>query len=248
MSLFCIAYLDPRNQAHDAMGQAVTVARYDLAIVNLLDPLTRNCGPWLDRARAINPALKVIAYVQMATQDFTPNVSGMTTRQAHPLAWLPGETYNGRLYSDYQAHAWQDAFHAGCEATLRAYPVDGLFFDNCAVWAGHVRHPDDGPAQSAALQAAITEQRRRHPSAILIGNTSERWMHLNGALNEGRPGAYPTELQSSRRHTAPEMKLAHVYTDDAALIATTYAQAKQYGAWFGAGPSPQVVKWYDAFN
>lgn len=162
MNLFCIAYLDPKNPEHNALGQAETVGRYDLAIVNLLEP-TRDCGPWLDVARRINPDLKVIAYVQVATQDFTPSVSGMTTRQAHSLAWLPGETYNGRLYSGYQSHAWQDAFHAACDATLRAYPVDGLFFDNCAVWSRHVRRPDDGPAMSEALQCVITEQRQRHP-------------------------------------------------------------------------------------
>lgn len=246
--LFCIAYLDPTKPDHDAMAQAAVVAKYDLAIVVLLDPEKRNCAPWLDAAKALNPDLKLLAYVQAATQDTTPTVSGMVTRQAHPLAWLPGETYYGRLYSDYRSSAWQDAFNAACEATLRAYPIDGLFFDNCAVWAGHVRRPDDGPAMAEALQSAITEQRHRHPSAILIGNTADKWTHLNGSLNESRPGAYQAELQHSRRHTAPEMRMAHLFSDDPAQIAAAYKEAKKYGAWFGASPNPQVVKWYEAFS
>lgn len=247
MKLFCIAYLDALLPAHNALVQALTIAKYDLAIVPLMTR-KESVLPWLNVVRATNPLLKLLAYVQVATEDKTHSVSGDVQLQAHPNAWLPGLLYNSRRYADYRSSAWQDSFLSACDATLNTYPVEGLFLDNCAVWGGHVRFQNDGPLQAEALQSVITELRDRHPGIVLIGNTSDKWTHLNGELNENRQATYSIELQSSYRHTTPEMKLAHIYSDDPVAITVAYEQAKSFGAWFGASPSAQNVKWYPCFD
>lgn len=243
--LFCCAYKAGFNVTH-----APLVARFDAVIADLYAEQFNNFA-FIERVRELNPAIKILIYVQAATEDHQATVPARALQKAHALAWLPDLIYvNNRRYADYRSHAWQDAIQAAVDATLNANPVvDGVFLDNVSVWEGHVRSPGDGPLMTHGMQTAISEMRRRHPDKILIGNSASQWTDLNGEFNENRSADW-AQLRQDRRHAQPEMRMAHMVTSAPAQVTTLYRKAQELGLWFGAthDPSLQTVVWWDAYS
>jgi hypothetical protein len=206
---------------------------------------------FLTKVKELNPSIKLLIYVQFATQDFQKTVGALELQKANPLAWLPAPTYiHNRAFANYRSFAWQDAIQSAVASIFAVCPlVDGIFLDNVAVWAGHVRGPEQGPAMARGLQTALTELRTRWPTKLFIGNSSSQWTDLNGEFNENRPGDW-SQLAQDRRHTQPEMRMAHMVTSNLAEVATLYAKAQQMGLWFGAthDPSLMTVVWQEAYN
>jgi hypothetical protein len=242
--LFCCAYY-----AGFTVNDAPLIAKHGMAIMSLYTGRFNNLAV-IAEIKRLNPAIKILVYVQAAAQDWQETVPALALQKAHPLAWLPDQIYEPRrLFSDYRSNAWHDGIQAAVDATLAFPLIDGVFLDNVSVWAQHVRAPDAGPRMAEGLQRALSEMRRRHPQKIIIANSASQWTDVNGEMNENRPDDW-SQLRQDRRHTQPEMRLALVYASDEARVAELYAKAKAMGLWFGAAADPtlQTVRWWDAYG
>jgi hypothetical protein len=108
-----------------------------------------------------------------------------------------------------------------------------------------------------ALGQAVLELRRRLPNVILIGNSSFKWVGLNGELNEGRPAQVSAELAPFSGHARPPMALVLSHIKSPTDLDTVRREmfvaltnGAYYGASLGSGASVdyQHVFWCKLFD
>lgn len=244
--------------------EAVIAAKYDVIAVNQNTSVVAKA--WLDSVRALNPAIKIIAYLIISQEPGSaPGVGNtilMDTNRwtaANQDPWLITptldiaamqlDTWKNRRLFDYRKAVWQTACKDACRAILAAYPFDGLFFDNCtASWSKHLSY--GGAALATSLQNVLLDIRREFPSKLLIGNGVENWMGLNGEMNEGRIA----DLAELLPYVGQVVPNANVYfmglqpTTTDQQIQDTFLQVKPYGAMFGAYRWDGVLSWPAIFD
>ena len=244
--------------------EAGIAAKYDVIAVNQ----STNAGAkaWFDSVRALNPSIKILAYLIVSQEPGSApgvgntilmDVNRWTAAQQDPwlvspsldIAAIQLDTWKNRRLFDYRKAVWQTAFKDACRAILAAYAFDGLFFDNCtAAWAKHVSY--GGAALTTSLQNVLLDVRREFPSKILIGNSVENWMGLNGEMNEGRLA----DLAELSPYTGQVVPNANVYymglqpTTTDAQIQDVFLQVKSYGAMFGAYRWDGMLHWPSIFD
>jgi hypothetical protein len=246
---FCFAYFD----ANPTDQQIATVAKFDAAIVNVFaDGRHRS---WLSILRDRNPDILLLAYVQIATEDFTGAVRGEHMRTLHPGAWL-SFAYKGRRLADYTSQHWQEGILDASIDVLGALPgslgnnLNGLFLDNCAVWPDHAGDPKHGARTYDALAGVVS----RMLGDVKIANSSEQWPGTNGSLLELTAGEatvadawrWNVHCQPRPLHRQPEMNMVSIYTADPALAQARWENmAGLTNAWYCAQPDPQHPIWWE---
>jgi hypothetical protein len=214
---------------------------------------------WRDKVKSINPDIRLLGY-QMVCEETTvpgPGHDKYRTLNApyitYPNGRVPavGPSHKRRRLFDLRKAEWRDAFLEGCLATMRSYPFDGLFLDNCTVFPKH--HPVSSVRDEMrdALQHALSQLRSTLPKSILIGNARENWTGLNGEMNEGRRRDVADEVASYRGHAAPEMDLVTTILkspEDTATVRREMTAALRRGALYGAAVNYQHVLWFDEFD
>ena len=258
MKLFTTCYTIQKTPA-----EAQIAAKYDLLIVNQDDGTSHKA--WLDSVKAINPAVKMLAY-QMVAQEpgiapgagnrILPDINRFAAYSQDPwlitasgdIAAIQIDGWKNRRMYDYRKLVWQDLFKQACQAVLASYQFDGLFLDNCVSnWA---KQAPANPALHDALKNVLLDLRRLYPDKWMIGNGSENWMGLNGEMSEGRIGQL-SELTPSAGQVVPNLNCYLMPTTTAttdAEIQAAYNQVKPYGAWFGCHRADGVLYWPSIFD
>jgi hypothetical protein len=251
--IYIVAYIEPDS------GQEALVARYPLAIVP--QSIAPKYMRWRDTVRSLNPEIVLLGY-QMTSLE--PNSSGRGP--GHDLmahiqkSWVvsPGgtqptvETPPRRLY-DMRRDEWKAAFLDACSATLKSYPYDGLFLDQCSVFGAHAPNsPLLRGEMRDHLQGVLLELRNRHPNALIIGNSSYQWKGLNGAMSEDRNQFLRTELAPAPGQASPALNLGLMYLkegiDNPARIEAYLIQTLSMGAFFTALHSTKRATWFPIFD
>jgi hypothetical protein len=173
----------------------------------------------------------------------------------HPNGYVPmvPGAYPGaknRIY-DPRSQRWQDVFISACKATLKSYPFDGLFLDQCTIF--HISHPQDDARKEmmSALQSTLLRLRSELPSIYIVGNSSYKFAGLNGEMNEGRLSDLKRESVTFSGHTKPEMNMYLSVlnsSDDINTVKRDMALAHSYGLYYGACVSGSKAIWFDAFD
>ena len=252
--LFCTAYIDPTRP--DQAGQEAIVARYPLALVpqDVRPPFIR----WKYRVKELNPSIITLGYLIVINEGFVPGPGHDKQRElanawsVYPdgsIATVEYAKSKLRIY-DPRKKEWQDNFLEACRATLNSYPYDGLFLDQCSVYA--IAHPVEEvrAEMRKALQDTIAMARKEFPSHILVGNSKYHWIGLNGEMNENRPNAME-ELDRFSGHVEPRIQLyqsllRHSY--DLGVMKKEMAKAHARGAFYGAAVNYQHALWFDEFD
>lgn len=255
--LYTIAYIEPDRPSE--RGQEEIVAKYPMALVPQDDrPRYRQ---WRDDIKKINPEIVFLAY-QMTIEEASQSGRG----PGHNLmdrvvkeSWIKwpwgtpvrvGRT--PRRIFDPRSAEWKAAFLDACDLTLASYPYDGLFLDQCSVFGAH--HPLESVRREmrAHLQEVITELRKRHPEAILVGNSTYNWSGLNGEMSENRESHFASELAPFPGHYSPNINLALVQLDGElghdVDVRTKLLSALSLGAFFSASVSSRRVSWFPVYD
>lgn len=251
--LYCIAYIDPDIPTQ--ANQESMVARYPLALVP--QDNRRTHVQWRDRIKILNPRIILLGY-QLVIDETTVPGPGHDRLRLTKESWcmypngdvprIPPQSF--RVY-DPRKMEWQEAFLDACRITLRSYPYDGLFLDDCTVF--DIAHPSPMVREEMrdALQTTLLRLRKEFPSAILIGNASENWIGLNGEMNESRPQQMLRELAPFAGHAQPATDLYYsslAHPGDIEKVKREMALAHSQGAYYGAAVDMQHVLWFDAFD
>jgi hypothetical protein len=155
-----------------------------------------------------------------------------------------------RLY-DPRTPEFEDCFLRACRAVLRSYDYDGLFLDNCTIFA--IADPDETVRSEMrqALQATLLKLRLEFPDALIVGNSSYKWSGLNGEMNEARPRQLQSELKPFSGHTSPPMDMYLTYltrADDTETVRREMNETLKLGAFYGANVDSQHVLWFGDFD
>lgn len=256
--LFCTAYIDPTLPPQQ--GQERVVAKYPLALVP--QDSRQAFRAWRDKVKSINPAIKLLAYQMVIEESTVPGPGHDIVRKVnkhdvwvtYPGGITPKITWDNKQYRIYDPRStiWQNAFLEACEATYHNYPYDGLLLDNCTVYRVASLLPSVRAEMLAALNEVLLKLRARLPQAIIIGNTSEHFSALNGAVNENRPNDLPQEA-SQRDYIQPTFVLSQLIVDtatpDDSVIRKNLALALNNQCFFGvAAPTYQRAYWPPIFD
>ena len=258
MNLFTVCFGTQYTAA-----EATIAAKYDLLIVNQATSAVARA--WYDSIRALNPAIKLLAYLITNHEpgtalgvgnDILRDANRWTAGQQEPwlltadgnLVAITIDTWKSRRLYDYRKAIWQTNFRDACAAILSAYPFDGLFFDNCT--ASWTKQSPNNAALATSLQSTLLDVRRAYPSKLFLGNCTENWLGLNGEMNEGR-ATQLLELAPVVGQVVPNLNcylaLTTPTTPDSELAALVAAIAPT-GAWFGVQRSDNVLYWPPIFD
>ena len=253
--LFCLAYITP--DAPGQSGQEAIVAKYPVAVVPQDE--RRSFRKWRDRVRAINPNIVLLGYQMVHEETSDPGPGHDELRKAthswcrHPDGFEPftswGNTHHRLL--DPRTREFEEYFLRACRAVLGSYDFDGLFLDNCTVFP--IAHPDDTVRSQMrqALQVVLLKLRAEFPGALIVGNSSENWVGLNGEMNEGRPAQLQSELRYFGGHTSPSMDMYQTIltrTDDTETVRREMRETLSLGALYGANVESTHVLWFEDFD
>ena len=117
---------------------------------------------------------------------------------------------------DLRSDEWKQAFlETARSATLLSYPYDGLFLDQCSVFAIH--HPLESIRREMRvnLNVLLIELRRQHPTAILIRNSVYNFRGLNGKMSEDRKHLFAQELLRWSGYSLLNINLGLIRLNDA---------------------------------
>jgi hypothetical protein len=252
--LFCTAYIDPGIDSQK--GQERFVAKYPLALVPQDD--RKHFRRWRDDVRNINPEIKLLAYQMVIEETTVPGPGHDFLRQvkdswvSYPGGYTPTVTFrtavgkrDHRIY-DPRSNEWQNRFLEACHKTLNSYPYQGLFLDQCTVYAKAALIPSVRDEMHAALQSALYELRKAHPDKIIIGNSRYSWGGLNGEMNESRPLDMAKESSHYQWHVKPRYELFHYYMNSHLdeVAKDLFVKAISNQMFYGAGINAQTVRWY----
>jgi hypothetical protein len=133
--LFCAAYITP--DAPGQKNQERAVARYPLTLVPQDTRLPFK--QWRDRVKSINPRIVMLGYLNVITECRVPGPGHDILRNVkrsfciYPDGKVPTAFESRRIF-DPRTQEWKDRFIEACSATLRSYPYEGLFLDNCTIF------------------------------------------------------------------------------------------------------------------
>lgn len=257
--LFCTAYIDPgidiqKNQEH-------FVAKYPLALVPQDD--RKHFVLWRDKVRNINPDIKLLGY-QMVIEETTVPGPGHDIMRAlnnpwvkYPGGYIPRVTYKTapkenpykRIF-DPRKQEWQKAFIDSCMAVLDSYPFDGLFLDQCTIYAKAAIVPATRLEMFQALDETLHKLRRSVGDKILIGNSSYNWAALNGEMNESRPTKLPKETRLTEEYFQPRLELFYYLKNinESEKVRAMLQLALNNKAFFGTSINHQTVRWHKLFD
>ena len=253
--LFVTAYITP--SAPGQGGQEALVARYPLALVP--QDTRREFYTWRNKVKEINPDILLLAYQMVNEETRVPGPGHDRYRAlADPFIQYPGgieptvgPANKQRRLFDMRKPEWRAAFLQGCKDVMRSYPYDGLFLDNCTVFTAHHPYPWVRGQIREALQDALIELRQMFPKNILIGNSRENWVGLNGEMTETRLRDIAAESAFFPGHAQPEMDLSLqrlVVATDNRSLRKGLIMSLEHGALFGAAVNYQHALWFDEFN
>lgn len=255
--LFCTAYIDPDIPSQ--ANQESLVAKYPLTIVP--QDMRPSHVQWRDRIKRLNPNIVMLGYQMLIEETTVPGPGHDQMRKVkdawslYPGGYLPTVKVEPgprefRIF-DPRTPAWQEAFLTACRATLRSYPYEGLFLDQCTVYEKSHPFPGVRAQMRQALQITLLRLRQEFPNMILIGNSSYNWQGLNGELNEGRAKQALEELAPFSGHVQPVIELHQTLLKDPRDIervkqemALTHSQ----GAYYSACVDYQHILWFDVFD
>ena len=258
--LYCLAYINPGVESHK--DQEKYVAKYPIALV----PQDERSyyRKWKDDVKTLNPDLKFLAYQMVIEETTVPGPGHEHMRRFAQNAWA---TYPGgftptitfstsvtkkrkRIY-DPRSEVWQDSFINACEKTLESYPYEGLFLDQCTVYAKAALLPQARAEMMIGLEQTLIRLRERFPDKLILGNSSYNLTGLNGEMNEGRENDLAKEMAYYQGHADPRIELFHYYMqgqDDITTAKEKFKIALANKAFFGTGVNAQTIRWYDFFD
>lgn len=254
--IYAVAYIDPGLKSQQ--GQEATVARYPIALVPQDDrPHFRR---WRDDVRRLNPRIILLAYQMTMEETTVPGPGHDRLRLARDswCTWPGGAPVWGgkpekrrRLYDPRKAE-WKERFLEACAVTLRSYPYDGLFLDQCGVFFLHSLPPHVRRQMRKHLGETLMELRRRQPGAVLIGNSSYDWEGLNGEMSEADESRFDNEFRSFAGHAQPQIDLGLVLLDETTgnddYVRRRLISTCRHGALFSAAASYQHVPWFRVYD
>ena len=254
--LFCVAYVSPQPRRDN---QEAIVAKYPLAIVP--QDIRPHFVKWRNKVRSINPDIWLLGYLNIHTESAVPGPGHDRLRRVkdawsvYPWGKVPtapsGSIPKGARIYDYRNPEWRLAFLEACYVTLKSYPYQGLFLDNCTVY--NIASPIVSVREEmkASLQRVLLALRRIFPTTIFVGNSHFSWSGLNGEMNEGRPQDIATEFAPFPGHVDPRLELFLTMLkskNDIATLKRDIALSKSYGACYGASVTGTQVLWFDEFE
>lgn len=255
--LFCIANITPNAPGQG--GQETMVARYPLAIVP--QDTGADFKRWRDKIKSLNPEIVLLGYQVVIQETKVPGPGHDRLNKVknsfvkYPwggVATVPG-AFPGDMTRvfDPRTKEWRTGFLDACNDTLNSYPYEGLFLDQCTVFARANPIPSIRNEMLSALQEALLELRKAHPNAIIVGNSSYNFVGLNGELNEGRHNDIVSELAVFAGHVNPRVDMYQTVLKQAGDIATVkreMAMTHAQGGFYGACVDGQHVLWFDIFD
>jgi len=252
--LFCIAYIDPGIKSQQ--GQEEQVAKYPIALVPQDD--RAHFRWWRERVRRLNPNIKMLAY-QMVIEETTVPGPGHDVMRSAEKSWFhrgeisPTVTYRTstsakrkRIF-DPRLDEWQEKFLSACDQTLRSDDYAGIFLDQCTIYRSIIRNPIVYREMTDALQQTLLALRERHPSKIIIGNSRDSWLGLNGEMNESRPKDLKKETRILPDRGSSRLELFHYYMQnhhDTEAARKLFLLALENKAFFGVNVNAQTVREY----
>ncbi len=252
--LFITAYIDPSIRIQK--NQEAIVAKYPLALVPQTNRLIDR--QWRDKVKSINPDIKMLAYQMVIEQTTVPGPGHdemrklLNTWVAYPGGFKPTVNVSGRkryLY-DPRIIRWQDQFIKACESTLKSYPYDGLYLDQCTIFNIASLLPSARLEMLNALNATLDKLRMRFPDTLIIANSSNNFPMLNGELNENRAKNLIAEVSDEKtvrpvfnfhQRIVPSMTKAAVLRQDCAF-------AFKQKSFFGVAINYQKAEWPRFFD
>ena len=256
--LFCIAYIDPGIKSQQ--GQEEQVAKYPIALVPQDD--RAHFRLWREKVRRLNPTIKMLAYQMVIEETTVPGPGHDVMRSAHN-SWFqrggisPTVTYRTstsakrkRIF-DPRLDEWQEKFLSACDKTLRSDDYAGLFLDQCTIYRSIIGNPIVYRAMEGALQKALLALREIHPKKIIIGNSRNSWLGLNGEMNESRPKDLERETRILPGRVSSRLELFHFYMQnhhDTESARKLFLLALKNKAFFGVNVNAQTVREYDFIN
>ncbi len=253
--LFCVAYVTPDNPQQ--RGQEYLVARYPLAIVPQDD--RKSFKQWRDKVKLINPNITMLGYQIVIEETTVPGPGHERMRSVkeswctYPSGFVPkvGPLWKRKRIFDPRSAEWQSAFLHACSLTLKSYPYDGLFLDQCSIF--QISHPERlvRAEMQSALQKTLTELRKLFPDKILIGNSNRHWKDLNGEMWEDITYLPNKDESSVIVHRPPQVELILKVVNsnvDEETVKLLMQQAHAKGASFGISQTYQQILWYGIFD
>ena len=253
--LYCVAYITP--DAPGQRDQEAMVAKYPLAIVPQDDG--RAFIRWRDRVKSINPDIVLLSYQMVIEETTVPGPGHRSLQKIHdswcvyPGGYIPtvGSSHKQRRLFDPRKQAWQDGFLEASIATLSSYPYDGLFLDQCGIFVKASPIASIREEMREALQQTLIRLRQALPNILIVGNSRDSWIGLNGEMNESRLGEIQKELRLFSGHVQPRVELVMSYLNseaDTETVRRQMASAHSFDAFFAATVNTQHVLWFDAFD
>lgn len=257
--LYCLAYIDPLNKLHK--NQEQFIARYPITVIP--QDSQASYFQFRNRLRKLNPDQKVLAYQVVLDENELRGPGHERIRKLNN-SWLelPGgvvptiNVKSGGKYKEFRLYDPRDPlfrseFVESCKTMVNKNGFDGIFLDNCTIYARFASVPFWGDELKAALQQLILEVRDALPNAILIGNSRYNWDGLNGEMNEGRPNELAQEMTSYPGHVEPAISFYHYYmknNNDVIEAEKHLKLAIENQCFFGTGINAQTIKWYPFFD
>jgi hypothetical protein len=253
--IYAVAYVDPRIPAQQ--GQEKTVAKFPLVVVpqNTATPFVR----WRNEVRTINPDAVMLGYQMVALESFNQGPGDDVMRTVRD-AWLKSpsggevrvEARQRRVF-DLRKDDWKTAFLEACAVTLKSYPYQGLFLDQCHVFQAHSLNEAVRREMRPHLAEVLQELRRRHPSALIVGNGRESWPGLNGKMSEGQPRLFARELRPFPGQAHPGLNLGLVLLNasaphNEALVRRQLVSTCSLEAFFAAAINYQTMSWFSVYD
>lgn len=253
--LYCLAYINPTLDWQK--GQENTIAKFPMALVpqNMLPTHVA----WRERIREKNPDIIMLGYQMTIEETKVPGPGHDIMRTlddawvTYPGGFVPKITWKDQIKRifDPSKEEWQKRFLEACSAVLEAYRFDGLFLDQCTVFARAALTPGADAKQKAGLQKALVALRESWPDKIFIANSRYNWEAVNGEMNEGRIEDYDKELIPFPGHARPQIDLAAIYYHKIGGrqdIRPYLKNAVSRKAFFYACETAQKVEWHAAYD
>ena len=257
--LFCTAYIDPGILSQQ--DQEKNVSRYPIALVP--QDSREHFRKWRDTVRNYNPDIKLLAY-QMVIEETTVPGPGHSILSKTQKSWVtypggitPTVTYRTapnrrqkRIY-DPREKEWQENFINACLITLKSYPYDGLFLDQCTIYGKAALNPLVRNKMFLALGETIDKLRNEVGDKILIANSRYNWSSLNGELNESRSEQLAEETGKVSGRYKPRIELFQYYmknSGDVLQAKTMFRKALENQVFFASSINAQTVKWHQFYD
>ncbi|MFW5444433.1 MAG: hypothetical protein ACKE51_09025 [Methylococcaceae bacterium] len=256
--LYCLAYIDPEYKLHK--GQESFIAKYPITVIP--QESSSKYFRFRKKLAALNPQQKVLAY-QITLDENGLRGPGHELLRYVRNSWLTlpggivptidirsGNVLKRRIYDPRDAE-FRERFVEACQLLVNKYEFDGIFLDNCTIYARFASIPFLGDSLKQGLQQLIQEIRSALPNTILMGNSRYNWSGLNGEMNEGRPKELSKEAAVFSGHVAPAFDMYHYYMkDNNDLIAAeqNFRLALANRCFYGTAINAQTIKWYPFFE